>query len=111
MPLHSLLATSPRPTAILAISDELALGALAAATAGLRIPHDVAFVGWDDTRDATLAVPALTTSTKISARRASLPPRHCSPIRAPPAASVTASRLSRSRLCSMSIVASVSVAL
>jgi DNA-binding LacI/PurR family transcriptional regulator len=45
-----------RPTAILAMSDELALGVLRAATAaGLRMPEDVAVVGFDDTPAAQRA--------------------------------------------------------
>jgi DNA-binding LacI/PurR family transcriptional regulator len=57
-----LLGTQPRPTAILAMSDVLALGALQAADdAGLRVPHDLSVVGFDDSPAASLASPALTT--------------------------------------------------
>ena len=45
----ALLDARPRPTALLAMSDELALGALAAARElELRVPEDVSVVGWDD---------------------------------------------------------------
>ncbi|MEV0895468.1 LacI family DNA-binding transcriptional regulator [Actinoplanes sp. NPDC049802] len=54
------------PDAIAAMSDELALGALrAAASAGLRVPADVAVTGWDDT-DA--AAPAGLTTVAQSLR-------------------------------------------
>jgi len=44
-----LLAADPRPTAILAASDVLALGVLeAAATAGIAVPGDLSVVGFDD---------------------------------------------------------------
>ncbi len=46
---HALLAASPRPTALLAMSDELALGALdAARELGLAVPEQLSLVGWDD---------------------------------------------------------------
>lgn len=46
---HALLQIANRPTAILAMSDELALGAMAAATErGLRVPNDLSVVGFDD---------------------------------------------------------------
>ena len=58
----ALLQATPRPTALLAMSDELALGAVAAARElGLRVPHDVSVVGWDDAPGARAADPALTT--------------------------------------------------
>jgi DNA-binding LacI/PurR family transcriptional regulator len=45
----ALLARSPRPTALLCLSDRLAEGALqAAARVGLRVPADVSVVGFDD---------------------------------------------------------------
>lgn len=54
--------TAPQPTAILAITDQLALGALAGATAaGLRVPDDLSVVGFDDVPGAARAVPPLTT--------------------------------------------------
>jgi DNA-binding LacI/PurR family transcriptional regulator len=41
-----------QPTAVLAMSDELARGAIAAASArGLRIPTDISVMGFDDSRD------------------------------------------------------------
>jgi DNA-binding LacI/PurR family transcriptional regulator len=50
------------PTALLCMSDELAIGALRAAAArGLAVPGDVSVVGWDDTPEATRADPPLTT--------------------------------------------------
>jgi DNA-binding LacI/PurR family transcriptional regulator len=58
----ALLRTRPRPTAVLAMSDQLALGALAAARElGLRVPGDLSVVGWDDSPGARTAQPALTT--------------------------------------------------
>lgn len=46
---HGLLDLDLRPTAILATSDQLALGAIeAAAVRGLRIPRDLSIVGFDD---------------------------------------------------------------
>jgi DNA-binding LacI/PurR family transcriptional regulator len=57
-----LLRGDPRPTAVLAMSDELALGALAAARGlDLRVPDDVSIVGWDDAAGARTSEPALTT--------------------------------------------------
>src|SRR4051794_33160238 len=58
----ALLAATPRPTAILAMSDELAVGALAAARElGLRVPGELSVVGWDDLPSARAGDPALTT--------------------------------------------------
>jgi DNA-binding LacI/PurR family transcriptional regulator len=58
----ALLATDEPPTAVLAMSDELALGALGAAReAGVDVPNDLSIVGFDDSSTARLAVPALTT--------------------------------------------------
>ncbi|QNN54215.1 LacI family DNA-binding transcriptional regulator [Nocardioides mesophilus] len=44
-----LLATTPRPTAIFAASDEMAIGAVhAVRETGLRVPEDVSVIGIDD---------------------------------------------------------------
>jgi DNA-binding LacI/PurR family transcriptional regulator len=52
----------PRPTAILATSDRLALGVMeVAGRQGLRIPKDLAVVGFDDIPAAKMSVPRLTT--------------------------------------------------
>jgi LacI family transcriptional regulator len=60
---QSLLAKSgPRPTAIFACNDMMALGALAAiGKMGLRVPRDVAVIGFDDIALASFTSPALTT--------------------------------------------------
>ena len=53
---EALLALSPRPTALLCASDQLALGAIEAIrAAGLDVPGDVAVVGYDDVPDAVRA--------------------------------------------------------
>ncbi|MGH3914469.1 MAG: LacI family DNA-binding transcriptional regulator [Pseudonocardiaceae bacterium] len=57
-----LLATDPRPTAVIAASDELALGAVHAITErGLRPGPDVAVIGVGDSAVCTAIRPALTT--------------------------------------------------
>lgn len=49
------------PTAVIASSDEMALGALhAAARLGLSVPGDVSLVSFDDTPTVRMSVPALT---------------------------------------------------
>lgn len=56
------LSKRPRPTAILAMSDRLAIGALRAAEhMGLLVPDDVSVIGFDDIPDAAHARPPLTT--------------------------------------------------
>ncbi|HEX8034392.1 MAG TPA: substrate-binding domain-containing protein, partial [Ktedonobacterales bacterium] len=58
----ALLALDPRPTALLATSDQLAIGALdAARQLGLIVPADVSVVGFDDSAPATHSIPPLTT--------------------------------------------------
>ena len=50
------------PTAVFAFNDSMAIGAMQEAAArGLRIPGDLSVVGFDDTVEATVVVPALTT--------------------------------------------------
>ena len=51
-----------RPTAVLAMGDAMAIGAMRAARQlGLRVPDDVSIVGFDDIDLAALVDPALTT--------------------------------------------------
>ncbi len=50
------------PTAIFAFNDNTAIGAMQAARErGLRIPEDLSIVGFDDTEEAAIVTPALTT--------------------------------------------------
>jgi DNA-binding LacI/PurR family transcriptional regulator len=58
----ALLESGAHPDAAFCFSDELALGALRAVVdAGLRVPEDIALVGFDDVEDGRFAVPRLTT--------------------------------------------------
>ncbi len=58
----NLLSLDPQPTAILAMTDRMALGALRAAREmGLRVPEDVSIAGFDDLPAAAEAAPPLTT--------------------------------------------------
>jgi DNA-binding LacI/PurR family transcriptional regulator len=58
----ALLQATPPPTAVLAMSDELAVGVLAAARElELRVPADLSVLGWDDSPSARGGDPALTT--------------------------------------------------
>jgi len=60
--MEELLALPVRPTAVFAASDVIAMGAMSAIhSAGLRIPEDVAIVGFDDIFLAAQAHPPLTT--------------------------------------------------
>jgi LacI family transcriptional regulator, galactose operon repressor len=66
--MQSLLGQGVPPSAVFVASDEVALGALRAAReAGLRIPDELAFVGFDDIPMARYVVPALTT-VRVPAR-------------------------------------------
>lgn len=57
-----LLRGEPRPTAIIAMSDEIAIGVLEAATQlGIKVPDDLSVIGFDDTPRAAAAEPPLTT--------------------------------------------------
>jgi DNA-binding LacI/PurR family transcriptional regulator len=57
-----LLDRAERPTAILAMSDELARGALRAARErGIDVPRELSIVGFDDSPEAARSSPALTT--------------------------------------------------
>ncbi len=58
----ALLDRIPRPTAILAFTDLIAIGAMrAAATRGLRVPDALSVAGFDDIPGAAAAQPPLTT--------------------------------------------------
>lgn len=66
--MRTLLQRDPLPSAVFVASDEVALGALRAVReAGLRVPGDLAFVGFDDIPIARFVVPALTT-VRVPAR-------------------------------------------
>jgi DNA-binding LacI/PurR family transcriptional regulator len=57
-----LLDEGERPDAVFCFTDELALGAMwTLADRGLRVPEDVAVVGFDDIEDGRWSVPTLTT--------------------------------------------------
>jgi DNA-binding LacI/PurR family transcriptional regulator len=59
---EGILRTEPRPTAILATSDRLAIGVIEAARGHqLRVPQDLAVIGFDDIPAAQLITPRLTT--------------------------------------------------
>ena len=58
----TLLESPEPPTAIFAFNDQLAIGAMQTAFArNLRVPDDLSIVGFDDTAEAELVTPALTT--------------------------------------------------
>lgn len=64
-----LLKLPTRPTALIAINDLLAIGALrAAADIGLSVPKDVSLVGFDGIHMADYLLPRLTTVAKDSIR-------------------------------------------
>ncbi|MFC5742274.1 LacI family DNA-binding transcriptional regulator [Dyella tabacisoli] len=59
---QQLLAMRPRPDAVFAANDMMAIGCIAAIReAGLRIPEDIAVAGFDDVPMARYVTPALTT--------------------------------------------------
>ena len=59
---EQLLARPDRPTAIFAFNDNVAIGALnVARRLGLSVPEDVSVLGFDDTFQATIVTPKLTT--------------------------------------------------
>lgn len=64
--MKKLLRLDPRPTAVFASNDLMALGAmLAMREENLRIPEDVALIGLDDIPAAKLVNPSLTTITQM----------------------------------------------
>lgn len=60
--MQSLLQEDPYPRAVFGMNDMMALGAMRAILdAGLRVPEDIAVIGYDDMRFAEFTNPALTT--------------------------------------------------
>lgn len=59
---RDVLALSPRPTAIFACNDSMAIGALSALRdAGVQVPEDIALAGFDDIPIASYLTPSLST--------------------------------------------------
>ena len=57
-----LIAADPKPTAIFAANDDMAVGAMTAVmAAGLQVPNQISIAGYDDTRLASAVWPPLTT--------------------------------------------------
>jgi len=60
--MRRILSASPRPTAVFAANDHMALGAMEAIRrAGLDVPKDISVVGFDDVTEARRSDPPLTT--------------------------------------------------
>lgn len=60
--MRALLALDERPDAVFAYNDLIAIGAMRAITeAGLRIPEDIAVIGFDDIEEGRFSNPTLTT--------------------------------------------------
>ncbi len=60
--MQSVLALPERPTAVFAVSDKTAFGALAAIEeAGLRVPEDISLIGFDNEVRSEYMSPPLTT--------------------------------------------------
>lgn len=66
--MRALLALPEPPTAVFALNDHMAIGAiLAAQAAGKRVPQDVAVIGFDDIPAASWITPKLTTIAQPAA--------------------------------------------
>lgn len=60
--MERLLSVRPLPDAVFCFSDLLALGALRALTSrGIRVPDDIAVIGFDDIEDGRFSTPTLST--------------------------------------------------
>jgi DNA-binding LacI/PurR family transcriptional regulator len=60
--MRRLLKLPERPDAVFCFNDLMALGAMRAIhEAGLRVPDDIALVGFDDVEEAEYSIPSLTT--------------------------------------------------
>jgi len=65
-----LLALTPRPQAVFCANDLMALGAMRRfREAGLRLPEDMALVGMDDTDQATVTSPTLSSVSLMATER------------------------------------------
>lgn len=63
--MEGFLSLAQPPTAVFAVNDIIALGALRAAqTAGLRVPEDISIIGMDDIFASSMSSPPLTTIVK-----------------------------------------------
>jgi DNA-binding LacI/PurR family transcriptional regulator len=69
--LQVLMRLSPRPTAVVASTDVLAIGVLRGALAmGIRVPEELSVIGFDDIPFARFTMPALTTMRMPTAEMA-----------------------------------------
>ncbi|MGL4859595.1 MAG: HTH-type transcriptional repressor PurR [Enterobacteriaceae bacterium] len=60
--MQQLLAQTPHPTAIVCGGDMMAMGAICAADEqGIRIPHDISIIGYDNVNNSRYFTPALST--------------------------------------------------
>ena len=72
----ALLDRAERPTALITMSDEIAIGALQAAEAcGIGVPGELSIVGFDDTAAAAEARPPLTTIAQPHYEKGATAPR------------------------------------
>ncbi len=59
---NQMLATNPKPTAVVVANDMMALGVMRAChIAGVRVPEDLSIIGYDDIAFAAFTEPGLTT--------------------------------------------------
>jgi len=63
--MEKLLETSPRPTAVFASNDLMAVGAIKACNSNnIRVPEDISIIGFDDMDFSRYLIPSLTTVNK-----------------------------------------------
>jgi LacI family transcriptional regulator len=92
-----LFACDPMPTAVFCANDALALGVLDKATRqGLRVPQDLAVVGFDDVPGGEHAFPKLTTVRVLKEQLGELALRYLSELLEDPPARRTQSQYERS---------------